>query len=234
MVATEHVAPARPMRKDALRNRQLLIASAREVFASRGLEASLDDIARHAGVGVGTAYRHFANKKELAAALVSEAVDEIVALAQHALSDNDPWHGLIDFLEGAISRQATNRGLRDALLGLYDPTTREGMHSRLATVTEALLARAQNAGVVRPDVANTDLLIVMAMLTVTVDIGEYRAPDLWRRFLSMCLEGFKTSSETPQVRALTVEEFRQAIEARQHTIIHSQVPVPGRSAAALR
>ena len=73
--------PRRPMRKDAARNRELLIAAGRDVFAKRGLEASLDDIARQAGVGIGTAYRHFGNKFELAEAIMHNAIGEVVAAA---------------------------------------------------------------------------------------------------------------------------------------------------------
>ena len=76
---SEAVAASRPLRKDAVRNRALLVAAAREVFAERGLDASLDDVAHRAGLGVGTAYRHFANKYELARAIFGEAIDEIVA-----------------------------------------------------------------------------------------------------------------------------------------------------------
>ena len=83
------------MRKDAARNRGLLIDAAREVFAQRGLEASLDDVAHRAGLGVGTAYRHFANKYELAGAILQHAVDEIVAHAEHALTVEDPWQALV-------------------------------------------------------------------------------------------------------------------------------------------
>ena len=78
-------ASSRPLRKDAARNRALLVAAAREVFASRGLDATLDDVARHANVGVGTAYRHFANKYELAGAILDQVMDEVVADAQSCL-----------------------------------------------------------------------------------------------------------------------------------------------------
>src|ERR1700761_7454808 len=92
MASTSAAAPAAPpMRRDAARNRELPIAAAREVFAQRGLEASLDDVARHAGLGVGTAYRHFANKRELATALIDDAIDSIVALAEHAVAIEDAW-----------------------------------------------------------------------------------------------------------------------------------------------
>src|SRR5487761_263657 len=86
----EDVAPARPLRKDAARNRELLIAAARDVFAQRGIEASLDDVARRAGLGVGTAYRHFANKYELLTALMAQTIDEIVEQAEYAATLEDP------------------------------------------------------------------------------------------------------------------------------------------------
>src|ERR1700761_5574319 len=98
-IMADQIAPARPLRKDAARNRELLIEAAREVFARRGLEASLDDVAHHAGLGVGTAYRHFANKYELATALMQQTIDTIVASAEQALQADDPWVGLTDFLE---------------------------------------------------------------------------------------------------------------------------------------
>src|SRR4051812_42378530 len=113
-------APARAPRKDALRNRELLIVAAREVFAERGLDASLDDVARRAGVGVGTAYRHFANKHELVAAIFQQAIVEIAALAQTALAAQDPWDGLVQFLEGTLDAQTVNRGLREVLMGVHD------------------------------------------------------------------------------------------------------------------
>src|ERR1700742_4129660 len=101
------VEAARPLRKDAARNRELLIQAAREVFAERGLEASLDDIAHRAGLGVGTAYRHFANKYELAMAIFAQAIDDIVGLVDHALTLDDPWEGIVGFLAGAAEAQAS-------------------------------------------------------------------------------------------------------------------------------
>src|ERR671937_1450248 len=95
-------APAsRPLRKDAARNRALLVQAAREVFAERGLEASLDDVAHHAGLGVGTAYRHFANKYELAQAILAESVDEVVELAERAATSDHPWAGSVAFVDRA-------------------------------------------------------------------------------------------------------------------------------------
>src|ERR1700753_2229289 len=106
------------MRKDAARNRELLLAAARNVFAERGLDASLDDIARQAGVGVGTAYRHFANKFELAEAIMKQALDEVLAVAEQATRADDPWAGLVGFLEFILDLQTRDRGLREVMMGL--------------------------------------------------------------------------------------------------------------------
>src|SRR3954451_15728355 len=94
-------AAARPMRKDAARNRALLVQAGREVFAERGLDASLDDVAQRAGLGVGTAYRHFANKHELAQAIFTEAIDELIAEAKAAAAMPDAWAGIVRFIEQA-------------------------------------------------------------------------------------------------------------------------------------
>src|SRR4051795_6885192 len=111
------------MRKDAARNRALLVQAGREVFAERGLDASLDDIARHAGLGVGTAYRHFANKYELAEAIFTEAIESIVAKAEEAAAMPDPWQGLLNFFEFAAESQTADRGLREVMMGFHDPAT---------------------------------------------------------------------------------------------------------------
>ena len=104
--------PARPLRRDAARNRASLVQAGRELFAEHGLDVSLDDIAARAGVGVGTAYRHFANKHELARAIFTEAIERIIALAEDAAADSDPWRGIVRFLEGAAEAD------RSEVLGL--------------------------------------------------------------------------------------------------------------------
>ena len=92
------VAP-RPLRRDAERNRVRILKAAAEVFNERGLEVSLDEVARHAGVGVGTVYRRFPSKEELVEALFMERIDSIAALAEAAGEAADPWTGLVSFME---------------------------------------------------------------------------------------------------------------------------------------
>src|SRR5689334_3613864 len=98
-------APApRPLRRDAERNRQAILRAAAEVFTTRGLGASLDDVARHAGVGVGTVYRRFPDKESLAEALFEERFEAMAALAEKALAEPDSWTGLVSFLEGVCTQ----------------------------------------------------------------------------------------------------------------------------------
>jgi AcrR family transcriptional regulator len=200
----------RPMRRDAARNRQLLVDAAREVFAARGLDATLDDVARHAGVGVGTAYRHFANKYELAGAIIDRAVDEVVADAFAARDAADPWDGLVGFLESLLARQAADRGLREVLTGAKDESRLVEMQSRVTEPVEALVARAQAAGAVRPDVAISDFAMVMTMLCAVADLGGDVRPELWRRYLPTLLAGFRPGGPDLPVRPLSPEEFLAA------------------------
>src|SRR4051794_27535899 len=106
---------SRTLRRDAALNRERLLAAARELFADRGLDVTLNDIARHAGVGVGTAYRRFANKGEVIEALFEQSLEDIAAVAREALDDPDPWLGLVGFLERSLQMQFGDRGLNQIM-----------------------------------------------------------------------------------------------------------------------
>jgi AcrR family transcriptional regulator len=204
---------SRPTRKDALRNRQLLIQSAREVFAVRGLEASMDDVAHHAGLGVGTAYRHFANKHELASAIFENAVDEIVELAEHALAMPDPWDGLVTFLEATLNAQTLNRALREILTGIYDDG-RERHNARITAPYAPLVERAKAAGALRADAEPSDVSLIVVMLCTLADASSEQSPYLWRRYLPMLLAGLRDGAAPMPVPALTPEQLREALTAR--------------------
>src|SRR4051812_4775678 len=157
-------AASRPLRKDAARNRAALLEAAREVFAERGLDASLDDVAHRAGVGVGTAYRHFANKYELAGAILHEAVEEIVVLARESVEMSDPWDGLVHFLEGSCVAQIANRGLHEVLMGMHDKTLADEAGERLVAPLSALVERAHDSGALRPEIEVSDVGIMILCL----------------------------------------------------------------------
>lgn len=209
-MTVQDVAASRPLRKDAARNRELLIASARVVFARRGLEASLDEIAHQAGLGVGTAYRHFANKYELATALMQQTIDLMVDSAEQALTADDPWDGLVRFLEAALTAQTVDRGLREVLMGVHDPEKMQQVHDRLIGPISELLLRAQRAGRIRADVDTTDLGFIIGMLCTVADMAA-GSPELWRRYLTILLDGLRPGGTPFTTPPLTDPEFRQAM-----------------------
>src|ERR1700710_1360369 len=108
-------APGRALRRDAAINRERLLDAARELFAEQGLHVSLNDIAHHAGVGVGTAYRRFANKEEVIDALFERGLQDIAAVAQEGLADPDAWRGMVSFLERSLRMQFGDRGLNEIM-----------------------------------------------------------------------------------------------------------------------
>jgi AcrR family transcriptional regulator len=216
-------ATARRLRKDAARNRELLIEAAREVFARRGLEASLDDVAHHAGLGVGTAYRHFANKYELATALMQQTIDRVVDNAEQALSVEDPWLGLVSFLEATLAVQSADRGLRQVLMGVHDPEKMAQVHDRLAGPTAELMSRAQRAGAIRADADTTDLGFIVGMVCAVADMAGDDSPQLWRRYLTICLDGLRPGGTPFPAQALSEPQFRKALAAhKQKSPIHHE------------
>jgi AcrR family transcriptional regulator len=206
------------MRKDAARNRELLIVAAREVFAERGLDASLDDVARRAGVGVGTAYRHFANKYELATAIFQEEIADIAGLAQRALDASDPWDGLVQFLESTLDAQTVNRGLREVLMGVHDPDHEDEVHSLLSGPIVSLVQRAQAAGAVRLDADATDLGMMIIMLCVVADVAGDADPQLWRRYLPILLAGLRPDGPELPVAPLPDDVMRKAMASHKQRL----------------
>src|SRR4051795_13772094 len=147
------------LRADAERNRQRILDAAGELFAQKGLAVGLDEIARHAGVGVGTAYRRFANKDELIDALFEERVDHLVALAERALERDDAWEGLKGFLEAAVELHVANRALKEMVFSGGGPNADRmaSARGRISPLVHELVARAQAAGELRDDIGFTDV-----------------------------------------------------------------------------
>ena len=170
------VAGSRPLRKDAARNRAALIAAARLVFAERGLEASLDDVAHAAGVGVGTAYRHFANKYDLAGAIMREGVDEMVELAEECAVADEPWDGLVRFLESSCAKQTADRGLHEVLMGFHDEALAEEAGTRITPALTRIVDRAHASGDLRPDIDVTDVGVMILTLTTIADAPRRSRP----------------------------------------------------------
>lgn len=223
--------PERPRspRKDVERNRQLLLEAAERVFARDGLDATLDDVARDAGLGVATAYRHFANKQELAAALFDRAIGAVIQDAELALTVADPWEALHDYVFAVAERQARNRGLRQALVGFHPALFPQRLRALVTDQGQRLLDRARGAGAIRPDIEVTDFNVLFAALAVVFDIGTATDPDLWRRYLTLILDGMHASGDPLPGRALLVDELPVAIQAAKQPRGRAQ---PGAAAAA--
>jgi AcrR family transcriptional regulator len=221
MTAQTSEPTSRPLRKDAARNRALLLEAARQVFAERGLEASLDDVAHRAGLGVGTAYRHFANKYELAQAILAEAVDEVVGVAERAASADDPWTGIVAFVERAAEMQSADRGLREVLMGVHDPEQMERVSDRISTPLNTMVDRAKATGAVRPDLEVSDLGIVVLMLCTVADVTGDASPDLWRRYLPMLLAGLRSDVDLP-VPPLPEDVMRKAMASHKQRLVRLQ------------
>lgn len=183
----------RASRQDAVRNRSRLIAAAREVFAEQGFDATLDDIARRAGVGTGTAYRHFPNKRALAAEVLADATAAVLDDAHAALAVDDPWLALLDFFERTATRQSADRGLYEALSGQGDPQAQAAIWPPIVEAVTALFDRAHAAGVIRPDAAPEDMPAVFAMLGPAFEMSRAASTELWRRYLALMLDGLRAT-----------------------------------------
>ncbi|HST47063.1 TetR/AcrR family transcriptional regulator [Jatrophihabitans sp.] len=184
--------PGRPLRRDAERNRQLLLDAASELFAERGLGVTLNDIAHHAGVGVGTAYRRFPNKEAVIDALFEQRLQAVAAVAHEALEDPDAWRGLVTFLERTLHMQFGDRGLTEIMNNPALGRQRvSDARDRIAPLIEALVDRAKQQGTVRADLDQTDLIFLQVALSAILDSTRAIAPDLYRRYLAILLDGIR-------------------------------------------
>ena len=188
----------RPLRKDAERNRQRILAAAGEVFAERGLGVTLDDIARAAGVGVGTVYRRFPDKGTLIDALFAQRIEALCDIAEEALDIPDAWEALVFYFEKGSRLQARDRGLKE----LLSCSTHGGQpvveaKARLRTHVTALYDRGKAARVLREDVEPYDSPLIAIMLGAVMDRSRDVEPELWRRYLAIILDGLRPQAATP-------------------------------------
>jgi AcrR family transcriptional regulator len=182
--------PVRPQRADAARNRARVLEVAYETFAAEGLGVPIDEIARRAGVGAGTVYRHFPTKEDLFRAVIEDRISRIVDDGRAVLASGDPGEALFTFLRSMVLQWgATDRGLADALAGIgidikdAVPEVEEAFLGLLGD----LLAAAQATGTVRPDV---DVPDVKAIVVGSQAMQAYR-PDAAERLTEVILDGLR-------------------------------------------
>ena len=166
------------------------------MFADRGFDASLDQIAAHAGVGVGTVYRRFADKDALIDALFEERIGEVAAAGERALCASDPWEGLVSFLHEANALLACDRGLKQALLSRGAHRT-ERAREKIVPIATELVARAQKAGSLRADLDPLDLPLIDLMVSAVAELTREVSPELWQRALTIIIDGLASTRKTP-------------------------------------
>lgn len=177
------------LRRDAQRNREKLVDAARAVFAERGLDVPLDEIARRAGVSIGTLYNRFPNRNALAAAVFADREETVRQLAGQALAKDDPWDGFVHFVEQICRLMAEDRGWND-VSALRAPEIGRAL---MISVVE----RAQGAGALREDFTLTDMAFVIWSMTRTIAATREVAPEMWRRHLGFVLDGLRAAAAHP-------------------------------------
>jgi AcrR family transcriptional regulator len=183
------VKPYRPLRRDAAQNRDRLLVAARQVFDAQGLDASVAEVARVAGVGMGTLYRRFSTKDALIEAVVHDVLDVTIRIAREAADEPDGG-GLEHFLKASGAYQAESPG---CLPRLWD-TDHEMVRTARRWIAK-LLADAQRHHRVRADLTSTDLTMVMFSIRSIVEATGPVAPDAWRRHLDLLIAGMRPTTE---------------------------------------
>jgi AcrR family transcriptional regulator len=174
---------ARPLRRDAQANRDRIVAAACKAFATGGIDVSIDEVARLAGVGVGTIYRRFLTKDDLVDAVLEDAVDQLIAIAEQALELEDAWTGFCTYIERVLDLHLANRGLKH----VFAARGTERLRKRVGPLVGRLVARAQADGSLRADFKPQDIRLVFRSAGHVIELD----PSSRGRFLSLLFDGLR-------------------------------------------
>ncbi|MGW4386976.1 TetR/AcrR family transcriptional regulator [Streptomyces sp. NPDC004685] len=202
-------APVR--RRDARRNRDLLLEAAHEVFTELGLNAPLDVIARRAGVGNATLYRHFPHRAALVDAVFRDQLTGTMDAGDRARDVDDAWTGLTGYLQAVFTVLATDRGTNDLMTTHIEGVeSLEAVHAHNHRTVELLLERGRHQGTIRTDVTTEDVLFALAALGRAVPaLTAAATPDAWRRPLALLCDSLRAAPTSPPLPspALTPEQL---------------------------
>ncbi len=181
--------PARPKRADARRNYERLVTAARDVFAVQGGGASMDAVAKEAGVGVGTLYRHFPQRIDLVEAVWQEDVDELVSTSDALIVDLEPWPALVAWLEAFVRYASVKRTFLTELHEAFEknPELRVASRERIEAAIDAVLTRAQDAGEARTDLDGADLMQLLGSMCMSATLTTEQS----MRLLVMIQDGLR-------------------------------------------
>jgi AcrR family transcriptional regulator len=185
-------AQARAMRADARRNREKVLSAARQVMARKGLDTQMEEIARRAGVGVGTVYRHFPTKEDLVEALAGARFERLAELARDALEKEDPWAAFEEFMRSAAKIQAEDLALSEVLTSRPEMMQRGAEAVGMLDLTAEIMERAQASGELRSDAHPTDVPMMMCALA-----GTCRSPKMDpERYIAIVIDGLRAPGRT--------------------------------------
>jgi AcrR family transcriptional regulator len=203
-----------PLRKDAKRNRERLIEAARAVFAERGLDVPLDDVARRAGVSIGTLYNRFPTRADLVAAVFADRSETVIEIAEHALVMDDAWAGFVHFVEQVCRMQAADRGYNDLSARSIPQAAPTPDHLRGHELMTEIVERAKRCGALRPDFVLADMAFVTWAITRTIEATADVDPQAWRRHLGFVLDGLRAQAAHPlPVPALTDDQVSRIMRS---------------------
>jgi len=186
----------RPMRADARRNYERLVEAAKVVFAQSGGDAPMEAVAKEAGVGVGTLYRHFPKRIDLVEAVYRTDVDGLVAAAEESAVELAPWAGLVNWLETFVRYSQSKRNFLNELHQAFEknPQLKVKARERIQGAAEVVLERAQRQGLARTDIDGADLMQLIGPMCMAATLTEEQA----ERLLAMVLDGLRVPSHDAQ------------------------------------
>jgi len=201
---------ARPLRADAERNRQRIVEAAKTLFAERGVDVAVEDIAAAAGVGIDTFYRRFPDRESLVEAVFVTKFERMIQAARDAHEIEDPWEAFKHFVVTVARMHATDRGLKDVVLS--SDRGREKVAEFRAVIQPlagALLERAKAAGALREDVGAYDIPMIHQAVSAIAEITRDVSPEYYERTLTLLVDGLaRERTPTPMtVPALDAQQF---------------------------
>lgn len=202
----------RPLRQDAARNRERLVLAARDTFHRSGIDVPLEEIARQAGVSIGTLYNRFPSRGELIDAALGPVAQRSLEIAERAMRTGGPWNAFVAFMEGTCELLAAERGYTDVFRARLPGTPLiDAARERTGVLKARIMADAKAAGDLRDDVETSDIVLIFWAIAAIVESTRETTPHAWRRHLALTLDGLRATAAHPlPAPALTSGQFRNA------------------------
>lgn len=183
--------PTTALRADAERNRERIVSAARRLYATQGLRVSMSAVAREAGVGKATLFRHFTTSRQLIDAVFADRMDSYVQASAEALAQEDPWRGFVRYIWTVCQMQALDRGFADVLtLSFPAACVLEERRAEAYQGFLEIIVKAKATGHLRADFASEDLVVLLMANAGVISATAKDAPESWRRLVGQMLRGY--------------------------------------------